>query len=188
MRGPGIEQFADNPGEITLFEYAHGTKSIFGLLEKNAEQKQSFDDYMRSRRLVDAPQWFDIYPAATKFENAHKDADAILLVDIGGGPGQELERFKQNNPDIPGRCVLQDLPITLKRIDKLVDGVEAMEYDFFTPQPLTGMNIQPFPRQCRRQDWQWQLIRTPLQVLAHTSSATSYTIGRTPRAQKFYHE
>ena len=107
MRGPGIHQFADNPGKITLFEYAHGTKSIFGLLEKNSEQKTSFDDYMRSRRLVDAPQWFDIYPAATKFANARKDADATLLVDIGGGPGQELERFKSKNPAIPGRCVLQ---------------------------------------------------------------------------------
>ncbi|KAL8822816.1 MAG: hypothetical protein Q9191_006457 [Dirinaria sp. TL-2023a] len=138
MRGPGIHQFADKPGEVTLFEFAHGTKSIFGLLEKNSEQKQAFDDYMRSRRLVDAPQWFDIYPAATKLANARKDADATLLVDIGGGPGQELERFKQSSPDIPGRCVLQDLPLTLRRIDKLPDGVEAMEYDFFTPQPLKG--------------------------------------------------
>ena len=107
MRGPGIHQFADNPGEITLFEYAHGTKSIFGLLEKNKEQKTSFDDYMRSRRLVDAPQWYDIYPAATSFANVQKNADAILLVDIGGGPGQELERFKSRYPEIPGRCVLQ---------------------------------------------------------------------------------
>ncbi|KAG6993884.1 hypothetical protein G7Y79_00050g086210 [Physcia stellaris] len=138
MRGPGIQQFADNPGEITLFEYAHGTKSIFGLLEKNSEQKQSFDDYMRSRRLVDAPQWFDIYPAATRFADARADADATLLVDIAGGPGQELERFKKSYPDIPGRCVLQDLAITLQRIEKLHDGVEKMEYDFFTPQPLKG--------------------------------------------------
>ena len=107
MRGPDIHQFADNPGDVTLFEYAHGTRSIFGLLEKNTEQKTSFDDYMRSRRLVDAPQWFDIYPAATKFANVRKDVDAALLVDIGGGPGQELERFKARYPDVPGRCVLQ---------------------------------------------------------------------------------
>ena len=139
MRGPGIHQFADKPGEVTLFEYTHGTKSIFGLLEKNSEQKQAFDDYMRSRRLVDAPQWFNIYPATTKFVNARKDPDATLLVDIGGGPGQELERFKESNPDIPGRCVLQDLPLTLRRIDKLPEGIEAMEYDFFTPQPLKGI-------------------------------------------------
>lgn len=138
MRGPGIHQFADKTDDVTLFEYAHGTKSIFGLLEKNPEQKQAFDDYMKSRRLVDAPQWFDIYPAATKLANARKDANAILLVDIAGGPGQEVERFRQRNPTLPGRCVLQDLPLTIQRIEELHDGVEAMEYDFFTPQPLKG--------------------------------------------------
>lgn len=93
---------------------------------------------MRSRRLVDAPQWFDIYPAATNLANASKHADAVLLVDIGGGPGQELERFKKSNPDIPGRCILQDLPITLRLIDKVPEGIEAIGYDFFTPQPLKG--------------------------------------------------
>ena len=138
MRGPGIHQFADGPNEVTLFEYAHGTKTIFGLLEKNSEQKQSFDDYMRSRRLVDAPQWFDIFPATTKFANASEHADAILLVDIGGGPGQELERFKKNNPNIPGRCILQDLPLTLRLIGNVPEGIEAMEYDFFSPQPMKG--------------------------------------------------
>ncbi|KAL8802668.1 MAG: hypothetical protein Q9200_006508 [Gallowayella weberi] len=124
--------------ETTLFEYTFGTKAIFGLLEKNQEQKQSFDDYMRSRRLTMTPQWFDIYPAVTKLANVRKDTDAILLVDIGGGPGQELERFKQKYPNIPGRCVLQDLPVTLERIQNTVKGIEAMAYDFFTPQPLKG--------------------------------------------------
>lgn len=138
MRGPGIHQFADKPGEVTLFEYAHGSKSIFEHLEKSPEQKQAFDDYMKSRRLINAPQWFEIYPAATEFANARKDTDAILLVDIAGGPGQEIERFKQCNPNIPGRCILQDLPLTLQRIDKLYEGIEAMAYDFFTPQPMKG--------------------------------------------------
>lgn len=131
-------QFADKPGEMTLFEYAHGTETIFELLEKNPEQKEAFDDYMRSRRLSNSLQWFDIYPAATEFANAHVGVNEILLVDIAGGPGQEVERFKQRYPDIPGRCVLQDLPLTLQRIDRLSEGIEAMAYDFFTPQPLKG--------------------------------------------------
>ena len=137
MRGPGIHQFADGPGEMTLFEYAHGSKSIFDYLEKDPEQKQAFDDYMKSRRL--GPQWFDIYPVATKFANARKDAEAILLVDIGGGPGQEVDLFKQRYPDIPGLCVLQDLPLTIERIDKLHEGIERMVYNFFEPQPVKGI-------------------------------------------------
>lgn len=144
MRGPGMHQFADKAGDITLFEYAHGTRTIFELLEKNPEQKEAFDNYMRSRRLINAPQWFDIYPAATEFANARTDANEILLVDIAGGPGQEVERFKQRHPDIPGRCVLQDLPLTLQRIDRLSEGIEAIPYDFFTPQPLKGTKHETF--------------------------------------------
>ena len=144
MRGqPKIHQFADEPGEVTLFEYALGTKTIFGLLEKNSEQKKSFDDYMASRRLTNEPQWFDIYPAAEALKNVRDGPGSALLVDIGGGPGQELSRFKEHHPDIPGRLILQDLPLTLtrERVEKLPSGIEAMEYDFFTPQPIKGREI-----------------------------------------------
>jgi hypothetical protein len=136
MRGqPTIYQFADEPGEVTLFEHALGTKTIFGLLDKNPEQKKSLDDYMASRRLINEPQWFDIYPAAEAFKNVRDGPGAALLVDVGGGPGQELSRFKQYHPDILGRLILQDLPLTLtwERVEKLLSGIEAMEYDFFTP-------------------------------------------------------
>lgn len=66
MRGPGVSQFADEPGQTTLFKYAHGFDKIFGMLEVNPEQKEAFDEYMAARRLVQAPQWFEIYPAAQK--------------------------------------------------------------------------------------------------------------------------
>ncbi|KAF7586328.1 hypothetical protein BBP40_009056 [Aspergillus hancockii] len=138
MRGPGIQQFADEPDAITLFKYAHGTDVIFGLLEKNPEQKQAFDNYMAARRVDGLPQWFEIYPAAEKFANARKDPEAVLMVDVGGGPGQELIRFREKHPDVPGRLVLQDLPLTLQRIEKLPDGIEAAECDFFSPQPVKG--------------------------------------------------
>ncbi|KAJ6008469.1 hypothetical protein N7540_012445 [Penicillium herquei] len=141
MRGPGIHQFADQPGAITLFKYAHGTEVIFGLLEKNAEQKQAFDDYMAARRVADMPQWFEIFPIVEHLGSLREDPSAALMVDVGGGPGQELARFKERYPEIPGRFVLQDLPVTLNRIEKLPDGIEAMEYDFFTPQPIKGSRL-----------------------------------------------
>ncbi|KAJ5759510.1 S-adenosyl-L-methionine-dependent methyltransferase [Penicillium odoratum] len=139
MRGPGIQQFADEPDAITLFKYAYGTDVIFGLLEKNPEQKEAFDDYMAARRVDDMPQWFEIYPIASTLRSLPYDPSAALIVDVGGGPGQELIRFKERYPDLPGRFVLQDLPITLNRIVALPEGIEAVEYDFFTPQPVKGM-------------------------------------------------
>ena len=138
MRGPGIHQFADHPGDTTLFNFTFGTQSIFGLLQKNPEQKDAFDSYMAARRLDGSQQWFDIYPAVEKFKDFRNSADAVLMVDIGGGPGQELVRFKQAHPDQPGRLILEDLALTLRRHEDLPKEIEPLEYDFFTPQPVKG--------------------------------------------------
>ncbi|KAL8716477.1 MAG: hypothetical protein Q9225_006204, partial [Loekoesia sp. 1 TL-2023] len=65
--------------------------------------------------------------------------DAVLLVDIGGGGGHVLEDFVNNPARRTGRLVLQDLPGALGDADALKrQGIEAMAYDFFTPQPVIG--------------------------------------------------
>ncbi|KAK0301696.1 hypothetical protein LTR82_018161 [Friedmanniomyces endolithicus] len=127
-----IHQFAGEPeGNQTLLNFAHGHPTIFGLLssdtDKGREQKVSFDDYMAGKRMTGSmQQWFDIYPASAR------------LADARGGPGQEIVRLKERHPELPGRYVLQDLPITLDRVDSVPEGVEKMPYDFFTPQPVVG--------------------------------------------------
>jgi len=139
-----IYQFADEPsGCQTLFDFAHGHPTIFGLLasdtDKGREQKKSFDDYMAAKRPPESmKQWFEIYPAAQQLTDTRADAEAVLIVDVGGGPGQELIGLKQRHPELSGRYVLQDLPITLDRVTALPDGIEKMPYDFFNPQPIKG--------------------------------------------------
>lgn len=139
MRGPGICEFADDPDRATIFEYTHGTRTIFQLMEDNQEQKKSFDDYMREWRSPNMTQWFEVFPVKTKLANAHKDPNAILFVDIAGGPGQEGALFRQRNPDIPGQCFLQELALTLNRLDHEPKDIQTMEYNFFEPQPLKGI-------------------------------------------------
>lgn len=138
MRGPGISEFADNPDRMTIFEYTHRSRTIFQLLEKNMEQKKSFDDYMKAWRLPNMTPWFEVFPVKSKFANARKNSNAILLVDIAGGLGHEGQSFRQRNPDIPGQCFLQELPLTLNRLEKEPEGIKPMEHDFFNPQPLRG--------------------------------------------------
>ena len=138
MRGPGICEFADDPDRVTIFEYTHKYRTIFHLLEENEEQKKSFDDYMKAWRSPDMTQWFEVFPVRSKFADARKDANAILFVDVAGGPGQEGERFKECNPELPGQCFLQELPLTLKLLNKEPEGIKTMEHDFFNPQPLKG--------------------------------------------------
>lgn len=64
--------------------------------------------------------------------------DKAVFVDIGGGTGQQCVEIKKKFPDLPGRVILQDLPAVVAEA-KVSDGIEAQAYDFFTPQPVTGI-------------------------------------------------
>ena len=64
-------------------------------------------------------------------------ADDVLLVDVGGSVGHDLQHFAKKFPDAVGRLVLEDLIDTIK--DAKVDtGIETIGYDFFTEQPVKG--------------------------------------------------
>ena len=74
------------------------------------------------------------------------DEDAVLLVDIGGNVGHDLVRFKTQYPDLPGRLILQDLPSVIEAAKpSLPAGIETMDHDFFTPQPVQGAALQIRP-------------------------------------------
>ena len=71
------------------------------------------------------------------YRRAAKNEDSVLLVDIGGGLGQDVETFKNRFPTAPGRMILQDLPRAVEHA-KLSPGIEAIAHDFMTPQPVKG--------------------------------------------------
>lgn len=71
-------------------------------------------------------------------QNARTDSDAVLLVDVGGGLGQDIVDFQKSYGHLPGRLVLQDLPTVIESVQGLPTKVEAMGHDFFTPQPIHG--------------------------------------------------
>lgn len=61
----------------------------------------------------------------------------VLIVDVGGGRGSVLADLRAHRPDLKGRLVFQDLPEVFAGVEPM-QGVEAMAYDFFTPQPIKG--------------------------------------------------
>lgn len=78
---------------------------------------------------------------------AKRDPEAVLLVHIGGGWGHKSLSFRRKNPDVPGRLILQDLPIVLDEVESqgVPEGIELALYDFFTPQPVKGSFPPPLP-------------------------------------------
>ena len=82
------------------------------------------------------PIWCDrgFYPLFERLVEGFDDSQSgVLLVDVGGGLGHDLEELVARYPSLPGKLVLQDraeLISTLGATDKY----EATAHDFFTPQ------------------------------------------------------
>ncbi|KAL9071369.1 MAG: hypothetical protein Q9161_004228 [Pseudevernia consocians] len=87
------------------------------------------------------PSWLDYFPAEDQLvEGSSEDDGAVLLVDIGGGMGQDLEGFRKRLPNVKGDLVLQDQrePVERAKASLAEKNIKAMAYDFFTPQPIKG--------------------------------------------------
>ena len=89
---------------------------------------------MLKGRREGVPGWLSVYPVQ---ESAEIDPQRPLLVDVGGGAGWQCEELKREHPYLPGRIILQDQAMMLAHVTP-TKGIEAMEHDFFTPQPVKG--------------------------------------------------
>ena len=138
-RANQFTQFPDaQKGEKRPFEWAH-SKTQWESLRENPEQKAAFDGYMAARRTELRPMWHEIYPAGKELDVPGYEGpqEPPLLCDVGGNTGYDVTSFKNSNPHIKGRLVVEDLPETLAS-QAPIEGVETVKYDFFTPQPVKG--------------------------------------------------
>lgn len=120
------------------FQRAYGTKlHHFEWLAQHPDEQHAFNIVMEtSNRAVEGAQWYDFYPWQERLSLASSEKDRVLLVDIGGGKGHDIQAFKQKNPN--GRLVLQDVPEVIQDIQTPLDGIEAVGYSMFDPQPVRG--------------------------------------------------
>ena len=81
--------------------------------------------------------WVDSYPVEKEVESFAPSPEKHILVDVGGGFGQQAIAFRNRYPNIPGRIVVQDIPETLAGATP-VPGIEFAAHDFFQPQPVRG--------------------------------------------------
>ena len=131
-----------SPGGNGPFEFANGI-SVWDALKQNAELKKAFDDNLAGRSKLHPVRWHDKYPAASKLEHiSGRGPENVLIVDVGGNQGYDLISFQKQNPNLPGRLILQDLPETLARINLPLQCIETMAHDFFTPQPVRGESFR----------------------------------------------
>ena len=125
-----------NPGDAFdgPFQYAMGTKlHYFEWLNSHPRDQAAFDTAMGVSRMGRGEEWFEFYPVE---ERLRVTGNKPLLVDIGGGLGHDLIALKSKFPNLPGRSIVQDLPVVIDHVKDLPSGIEAMKHDFFTPQPV----------------------------------------------------
>lgn len=85
-------------------------------------------------------EWFDFADVdAILFDGF---SEGVLMVDIGGGRGHDLEAFGRKFPERKEGLVLQDLPPVIEDIGELSLEIVRMGYDFFGVQPVKGKSGQ----------------------------------------------
>lgn len=138
IRKQGVQEFPNGADQKSVFVATYGMP-MFKYLQKNADAKQAFDDFMTQRRVQNTMHWSDRYPVEKLLgEDLKTDKDAVLLVDVGGSKGHDVVKFQHRFPNMPGQLILQDLPETIRNIEDPPEGIVLMGHDFFTPQPVKG--------------------------------------------------
>lgn len=110
---------------------------MFEWLQEHPREMGSFANHMAGY-AGDRGSWLDVYPGERLIEGAR--LEGVFIVDVGGGMGHDIDKICQRYPTVPGRLVVQDLPIVIEEArGKLDSRIEAMSHDFTTPQPLKGL-------------------------------------------------
>lgn len=125
------DDVADSPWSFTL-----GTKtSYFEYMASKPYYQNAFDTVMAAPYRRNEVDWKDFFPVQEKLQ-VQKPSD-VLLVDVGGGRGKDLQAFREKFPDLPGKLVLQDLA-HVSETAKLPSGIEVQVHNFFDEQPVKG--------------------------------------------------
>lgn len=83
--------------------------------------------------------WLDFYPVKQRLiDGAYTSNNGVAMVDVGGGDGCQTKAFRKRFPMLPGRYIVQDLSHVLPKDKSRIDGIEFMEHNFMTEQPIKG--------------------------------------------------
>jgi hypothetical protein len=117
---------------------------MFQWLINDPVMMSNFNAFMAGSRET-RKNWFDVFPVnEILLDGASGDPESVLLVDVAGGEGHDIEAFHHAFPDAPGKLVLQDLGPTIDNIKSLEKAVTREKNDFFAKQTITGARAYYF--------------------------------------------
>ncbi|KAA6411723.1 MAG: hypothetical protein FRX48_05004 [Lasallia pustulata] len=140
FRGHGYACPTDNSN--CAFQWTFKTEAgYFEYVHSNPEKLSAFNTFMSGNRST-RKHWIDWFPVESEVLSGFSGGvDDVLIVDVGGGKGHDLERFLEKHPQANGHLVLQDLPKTISSIGESKEGIRIMSHNFFSAQPLKGARV-----------------------------------------------
>ncbi|KAL4961291.1 S-adenosyl-L-methionine-dependent methyltransferase [Aspergillus stella-maris] len=138
------------------------------MARENGEIQRDFIQFMANRSAGQA--WSTYWDAKHRiFDGVEINPDAPLLVDIGGGVGQDLHLVKKALGHVSkGQLVVEDQASTLENIPEGVYDPDFVyqAHDFFTPQPIKGARI--YQMKAVMHDWSDDRA---VEILRHTAAS-----------------
>jgi hypothetical protein len=111
-------------------------QSYIEFVTSDSQRTKDFQNVMLAYNAARG-NWVDLYP--TQELVAGSTSDRPVLVDAGGGKGQDIERFLSKHPNLPaGSLVLQELPAVLPTIS-VHESIAVMAHNLFDEQPVKGI-------------------------------------------------
>ncbi|KAL4917423.1 S-adenosyl-L-methionine-dependent methyltransferase [Aspergillus aurantiobrunneus] len=108
-------------------------QTMFEWMPQHPKHMKSLGHLMALQRPV---VWVDHFPVLEQLGDFPRP-DKALMVDVGGGYGQQSKALRAKFPDLPGKVIVQDLPQTLAGAPP-AEGVDFEVHNFFDPQPVHG--------------------------------------------------
>ena len=138
----------DDPTNCPFTKAHHANEATFDWFPKQEWLFGHFCQFMTVQRLG-MPTWLDAYPYRERAQGLAPEQ--TLLVDVGGGVGHQSVALRNALPaDVTNRIVVQDqMPVIGQALK--APGVEAQEYNFWTPQPIHGARMYYMRNICH--DW-----------------------------------
>jgi demethylsterigmatocystin 6-O-methyltransferase len=139
LRETKYANFSD--GEYTPWNLGHQTdKHTFEWLKERPESLNHFMGWMVSQR-VGLPMFLDVFDFEKEFASG-ADENTPVFIDVGGSVGHQCIAVRRRFPNLVGRNILQEREEVIEQVQKSplpgFEGIEALAYNFFTPQPIKG--------------------------------------------------
>ena len=128
----------------SVFQYAYNAKgqTYFERGDVNGTPPVAFQfGQMPTAWSLGRRHWMDAgyCPVEDRRIQATKsDSSDVLVVDVGGNNGHDLQQLREMLLNLPGRLLLHNVSQVIKGVKGNEGTFESAVHDFFTPRPVKG--------------------------------------------------